>query len=164
MTDAIDTLEPETSNLDLALLLPFQITQLSAKLAAQARAILARHGTLTLPQWRIIRIVAMGLPPQSTAVRKSSGIDKGQFSKTVNALIDEGYVTTQPCIDDQRQFEVILTQKAIAAHARLAPELEARQAHLMAALTKEQREMILPAIHALAKAADTIEFLNATKD
>ena len=164
MNDQTDTLERASDRSDLALLLPFQITQLSGKLAAQARAILARHGTLTLAQWRIIRIVAMGLSPRSTAVRKSAGIDKGQFSKTVNALIEQGYVTTRPCPDDQRQFEVILTDKAIAAHARLAPELDARQAHLLAALTDAQREMILPAIHALAKAAETIDFLNSDKD
>lgn len=151
---------------DLSLLLPFQITQLSAKLAAQARAILERHGDMTLPQWRIIRVVAVGLHSESTAIRKSAGIDKSQFSKTINALVEEGFVTTQPCAHDQRQFEVLLTPKAVAAHARLAPELAARQAHLMAALTPEQREMILPAIYALARAADTIDFLKtpATKD
>tara|TARA_R110002126_G_scaffold191205_1_gene339321 strand:- start:2882 stop:3379 length:498 start_codon:yes stop_codon:yes gene_type:complete len=151
---------------DLALLLPFQITQLSSKLAAQARAILVRHGTLTLPQWRIIRVVAVGVSNQSTDIRKSAGIDKSQFSKTVNALVDEGYITTRPCTQDQRQFEVSLTDKAIQAHARLAPELAARQAHLLAALSPEQREMILPAIHALARAAESIDFLNIpqTKD
>ncbi|GLT12571.1 MarR family winged helix-turn-helix transcriptional regulator [Sulfitobacter porphyrae] len=155
--------KPKAEALDLSLLLPFQITQLSAKLAAQARAILVRHGTLTLPQWRIIRVVAMGVANQSTAVRKSTGIDKGQFSKTVNALIKEGFITTRSCAQDQRQFEIFLTERGAAAHARLAPELAARQAHLLAALTPDQREMILPAIHALAKAADTIDFLDTSK-
>ncbi|MBL3705891.1 winged helix DNA-binding protein [Sulfitobacter sp. BDSS02] len=161
MTAQRDKTKLDSDGFDLSLLLPFQITQLSTKLAAQARAILARHGSLTLPQWRIIRVIAMGLTNRSTAVRKSSGIDKSQFSKTINALIDEGYVTTVPCSEDQRQFEVVLTEKALAAHARLAPELEARQQHLLSALTQEQRDMIFPAIHALARAAETIEFLNA---
>ena len=164
--DDATRIEAAVEGFDLSLLLPFQITQLNAKLAAQARAILVRHGTLTLPQWRIIRVVAMGLCNQSTAIRKSTGIDKGQFSKTVNTLIEAGYVTTCPCARDQRQFEVHLTDRAIAAHARLAPELDARQAHLLAALTPAQREIILPAIHALARAADSIDFLDnlATKD
>lgn len=159
MTDEDDRFALDSDGFDLSLLLPFQITQLSTKLAAQARAILARHGSLTLPQWRIIRVIAMGLSNRSTAIRKSSGIDKSQFSRTVNALIDEGYVTTVPCSEDQRQFEIILTDKALAAHARLAPELAARQQHLLAALSPEQREMIFPAIHALARAAETIDFL-----
>lgn len=166
MTDDSEECALDRDGFDLALLLPFQITQLSAKLAAQARAILVRHGSLTLPQWRIIRVVAMGLNDRSTAIRKSAGIDKSQFSKTVNALIADGYITTAPCETDQRQFRIVLTDKALTAHAVLAPELAARQAHLLAALTPEQREMIFPAIHALARAAETIDFLNnpETKD
>ncbi|MWD25987.1 MarR family transcriptional regulator [Aquicoccus sp. SCR17] len=152
------------ASFDLSLLLPFQITQLSARLAAQARAILARHGELSLPQWRIIRVVAVGLSNRSTAIRKSAGIDKSQFSRTVNAMVDSGYVTLAPCSEDQRQFEIHLTDKAIAAHARLAPELAARQRHLLNALTPDQREMIFPAIHALARAAETIDFLDNIPD
>ncbi|MFD2854985.1 MarR family winged helix-turn-helix transcriptional regulator [Seohaeicola zhoushanensis] len=159
MTDDVEDLALDGDGFDLSLLLPFQITQLSTKLAAQARLILARHGDLSLPQWRIIRVIATGLSNRSTYIRKSAGIDKSQFSKTVNALADAGYVTTAPCGEDQRQFEIHLTGKAIAAHARLAPELDARQRHLLAALTPEQREMIFPAIHALAQAASSIDFL-----
>ncbi|WP_114090410.1 MarR family winged helix-turn-helix transcriptional regulator [Thalassospira profundimaris] len=151
--------EPVTGGFDINLLLPFQITQLSTRLAAQARRIIARHGDLTLPQWRIIRIVAAGVASRSTAVRKSSGIDKGQFSKTINVLVDQGYILTRPCAGDQRQFEIVLTPKGHAAHERLAPELDARQRHLMAALTPDQRAVIFPAIRALAEAAETIDFL-----
>ena len=128
--------------------------------AAQARRIIALHGDLTLPQWRIVRIVAAGVARNSTAVRKSSGIDKGQFSKTVNALVEQGYIITRPSAADQRQFEIALTDKGQAAHRRLAPDLEARQRHLMAALTPEQRAVIFPAIRALAEAAETIDFLD----
>jgi hypothetical protein len=47
--------DEDKPSIDIDLLLPFQISQLNAKLAAQARAIIARHGTLSLPEWRIIR-------------------------------------------------------------------------------------------------------------
>lgn len=146
---------------NLSLLLPFQITQLSNKLAAQARTILARHDNLSLPQWRIIRVIAMGLSNRSTSIRKSTGIDKGQFSKTVNALVADGYLATAPCQEDQRQIVLNLTDKAIAAHALLAPELAARQQHLLDALSPAQRDMIFPAIHALTRAAETIDFLDS---
>lgn len=65
-----------------------------------------------------------------------------------------------PCQEDHRQIELILTEKAIAAYELLAPEFSARQQHLLAALTPAQREMIFPAIHALARAAETIDFLD----
>ncbi len=160
MSKERDHVRPEAEGLDIELLLPFQITQLAAKLAAQARLIIARHGELSLPQWRIIRVVAMGVASRSTPVRKKTGIDKGQFSKTVNALVDGDYVTVNPCVEDQRQFEIKLTEKGRLAHDQLAPQLDARQRHLMNALSQDQREMIFTAIRALAQAAETIDFLD----
>ena len=160
MRDDAEKETAEGAGFDLSLLLPFQITKLSNRLAAQARAILARHDNLSLPQWRIIRVIAMGLSNRSTEIRKSTGIDKSQFSKTVNTLVEEGYVVTVPCQEDHRQIEIVLTDKAIAAYELLAPEFAARQQHLLAALTPAQREMIFPAIHALARAAETIDFLD----
>ncbi|WBU60564.1 MarR family winged helix-turn-helix transcriptional regulator [Paracoccus albus] len=156
--------DSQQSSIDIDLLLPFQLTQLSAKLAAQARVILARHGKLSLPQWRIIRIVGMQVADRSTAVRKSSGIDKGQFSKTVNALVEEGYIATAPCKTDQRQFVITLTDRGHAAHDRLAPELDARQRHLLSSLTPEQRELVFPIIRALAQAAETTDFTETQSD
>lgn len=154
----------EAGGIDLELFLPFQISQLSSKLDAQARMIMARHGNLTLPQWRILRIVAMGIACNSTAVRKSAGIDKGQFSKTVNALVSQGYIRISQWPDDQRQFLIELTDKGKEHHARIAPDLDQRQRHLFAALTPQQRKMIFPTIHALAQAAQSIEFLDNPDD
>jgi DNA-binding MarR family transcriptional regulator len=144
--------------IDIDLLLPFQISQLNAKLAAQARAIIARHGTLSLPEWRIIRVVGMGVATGSTAVRKAAGIDKSQFSRTVNSLVEDGYVKVHPSSEDRRQFELSLTSKGHATHERLAPELNARQRHLLDALSPAERAVIHSAIRALARAAEQTEF------
>lgn len=139
-------------------LLTFQVFQLNAKLAAQARTILARNCTLTLPQWRIVRVVGMEAASASTAVRKASGIDKGQFSKTVSSLVAEDYVEVFPCTNDLRQFEIRLTPKGQKTYDRLAPQLDARQQHLLAALRPAERKTIFSALRALSRAAEQTEF------
>lgn len=144
--------------ISLDLLLSFQIAQLNSKLNAQARAIIANHGTLSLPQWRIIRLVAQKFVNTTTSVRKAAGIDKSQFSKTLNVLVLEGYVTVSPFDGDKRQLVIALTQKGVAAHGRLAPELVERQTHLLSALTPTERRTIFSAIQALAKAAERTDF------
>lgn len=151
-------MEPETP-LDKTLLLPFQIAQLNAELSAQARAILARHGDLTLPQWRILWLLSNGVASTSTRVRKAAHIDKGQFSKTLNTLLEKGLVQLEPYAQDKRQFAISLTKKGCATCALLAPEMDARQAHLLAALTAPERELISHAIEALSEAAKRHEFL-----
>lgn len=150
--------EPETSS-DKTLLLPFQVAQLNAALSAQARAILARHGDLTLPQWRILWLLSTGVASTTTAVRKAAHIDKGQFSKTLNALLEKGLVLLEPYEQDKRQFSISLTQEGCATHALLVPEMDARQAHLLEALTATERELIFHAMESLCEAAKRHEFL-----
>ena len=149
--------EPEMQ-IDVELLLPFQITQLHAALNAQARAIISKHGDLTLPQWRIIRLVSSGVASTTTAVRKAAHIDKGQFSKTLNALVQKELVELTPLAQDKRQYSISLTVEGRAAIVRLAPELDARHAHLLDALSTEERAVIFSAIQALAEAAKRTEF------
>lgn len=157
MWQVCEEMERETA-LDNTLLLPFQISQLNVALSAQARAILSRHGDLTLPQWRIIWLVSSGVASTSTSVRKTANIDKGQFSKTLNVLVGKGLVELAPYTQDKRQFSISLTEKGWATHALLAPEMEARQLHLLDALTDQERELFYQAIQALSEAAKRHEF------
>ncbi len=149
------------SAIDLGLPLAFQIAQLHSALNAQAKAIIARHGTLNLAQWRILRLVAWGIADTTTRVRKAAGIDKGQFSKMLSLLEKDGHVEILPYPDDKRQHLIRLTEKGRAAHDRLGPELDARQQHLLKALTPQQREIIQSAIRALARAAECTDFTQA---
>ena len=144
--------------IDLDRLLSFQIWHLHSLLNAQARAIISRHGSLTLQQWRIMRVVESDVARTSTGVRKALHLDKSQFSKTLVALSDGGYVTLTPYEEDLRQFAIKLTEKGARALRRLEPELEARNAHLLAALPAEQRETIFATLEALSKAATKTDF------
>lgn len=144
--------------IDLGLPLAFQIAQLHSALNAQAKAIIAKHGALNLAQWRILRLVAWGIADTTTPVRKAAGLDKSQFSKMLSTLAAEGYVEVLPYTDDKRQHLIKLTDKGNHAHDRLGPELDARQQHLLGALSPEEREIIYSAIRALAKAAQTTDF------
>lgn len=134
--------------------LSFQIHQLSLKLAAQARALIARHGDLTLPHWRVIRVIGMDAADGSTAIRKVLGFDKSQFSKTVSQLQASGLVAVSEHSTDKRQFRLSLTPEGRAALDALTPDLDARQAFLMAALSPEEQAVIRSALTKLSDAAE----------
>ncbi|MCA0850421.1 MarR family winged helix-turn-helix transcriptional regulator [Salipiger thiooxidans] len=136
----------------------FQIHLLNLRLSGQARAIIARHGDLTLPQWRIIRLIGLDPSQGSTAHRKALGFDKSQFSKTVATLVERGYIETQPHPTDKRQFIPVLTGKGHLALNKLEPELDRRQAHLLSALTPEEQRMIAPMLEKLFAAGEATEF------
>jgi len=152
VTDNVDTTPKQ------AFPISFQVHLLNLRLAAQARAVIARHGDLTLPQWRIIRLIGLDPSQGSTGHRKALGFDKSQFSKTITALVDQDYIRTEPHPLDKRQFIPTLTEKGLAALARLAPELDRRQAHLASALTPEEQRLIGPILEKLYAAAEATEF------
>lgn len=146
------------SAIDLGLLLPFQISQLNSALNAQAKVIISRYGDLNLAQWRIVRVIALGIENTTTPVRKATGIDKSQFSKMLSVLEKKGYVVLHPFEGDKRQHVIELTQKARDAHERLGPVLDARQQHLIATLSEEELAVIYKAIRVMADAATKTDF------
>lgn len=148
----------DDSAIGLGLLLPFQIAQLHTALNAQAKVIISAYGDLNLAQWRIVRVVALGVENTTTPVRKAAGIDKSQFSKMLGALEQKGYVVLRPCEVDKRQHVIELTDKAHAAHARLGPVLDERQRHLVATLSEEELSVIYKAIRVMAAAAQKTDF------
>ena len=148
----------DESAIGLGLLLPFQIAQLHSALNAQAKVIISGYGDLNLAQWRIVRVVALGIENTTTPVRKATGIDKSQFSKMLSALEQKGYVILHPYDDDKRQHVIELTDKALAAHERLGPVLDERQRHLVASLTEDELAVIYKAIKVMADAAQKTDF------
>ncbi|MGH1575754.1 MarR family winged helix-turn-helix transcriptional regulator [Planktotalea sp.] len=148
----------DDSAIGLGLLLPFQIAQLHSALNAQAKVIISSYGDLNLAQWRIVRVVALGIENTTTPVRKATGIDKGQFSKMLSALEQRGYVILHPYEDDKRQHVIELTDKARKAHEQLGPVLDERQRHLVATLTEDELAVIYKAIKVMANAAQKTDF------
>jgi len=146
------------SAIELRLPLPLLVFQLHSLLNAQARALISKRGDLSLAQWRVLRLISLDVAHTSTALRKLMGIDKSQFSKEISQLIADGYITSTPYEADRRQQLLAMTDKGRAAYVRIAPALDARQAHLMGALTDSQRDVMFEAIKALAEAAQRLDF------
>lgn len=146
------------SAIELRLPLPLLVFQLHSLLNAQARALISKRGNLSLAQWRVLRLISLDVAHTSTALRKLMGIDKSQFSKEISQLIADGYVTSAPYEADRRQQLLAMTDKGRDAYARIAPALDARQEHLMGALTDTQRNVMFEAIKALAEAAQRHDF------
>lgn len=151
------------ARIEAAFPLSFQIHQLSLKLAAQARGLIAKHADLTLPHWRIIRVIGMDAADGSTAIRKVLGFDKSQFSKTVGQLQARGLVTVADHPTDRRQFRLLLTDEGRAALNALTPELDARNAYLMNSLSSAEQAVIRSALAKLSQAAEIVDIPTGTE-
>lgn len=60
-----------------------------------------------------------------------SGLDKSTIARAVRRVIDLGYVTRVPCLEDRRAYHLMLTEKA----RMLIPELDAAMDEWAAGVT-----------------------------
>jgi len=139
---------------------PFQISQLSTALNAQAKKIISRHSDLNLAQWRILHLLCWKVADTTTGVRKAAGIDKSQFSKSVRCLADLGLIKMLSFEKDRRQHQLVVTARGRKLHARISPEIDARRAHLMSAISVKEQQMLFSVIKRLEAAADKTDFRN----
>jgi DNA-binding MarR family transcriptional regulator len=149
------------SAIDLELSLPFQIAQLNSALNVQVKSIISRHCDLNIAQWRILHLVGWGVANTSSTVRKAAGIDKSQFSKCLQHLINQGLIELQDHPTDGRQHLLRHTARGAQLYAGIVPEINARKAHLMASLDDDQQAALFAAIKALAHAAEKTDFSDA---
>ena len=130
------------------------IARLQAGLSAETRRVLAEHGSLSVPEWRVLRVLGAGLASRSTAVRREAFIDKGQFSRTLDVLLEHGLIRTRPVTDDHRQSELGLTRRGRSVYTRIAAALDARHARFFGVLGDGERERLARTLDKLLEAVD----------
>lgn len=134
-----------------------QVVLLHRKFNSQTRRLLERHGDLALPCWRILRIVGVGIAENTTAIRRCSATDKGQFSRSLASLVEDELVSLSDYPKDNRQMLVSLTEKGRAIYEQLSPDLDARHDHLLGSLTEDEITSFSTIMEKLHIAADEFE-------
>lgn len=90
---------------------------------ARDRMVLKATADLTLTDWRIL--VALQNVSEVTAAQltQETHIDKGQFSRRINALVERGFVTKAVSSGDRRRQFLKITEDGRALFDRVAPEI-----------------------------------------
>ena len=135
-------------------LLSFRLSQVQAKLNAQATKVLKTNGGLTLVQWRIL--VTMQITGETTVGRiaRETHFDKALISRTVQTLVAQGLALMRTDENDHRQHLLTMTKAGQQAFEKAAPHMIARQNALTSAMTDEQLSTLFDALDLLEEAAD----------
>lgn len=115
---------------DLSTILTFRLSRLQASLNAQAADLLRRHGGVPLAQWRVLLLLHDNLAGTQKDIVDVAAFDKGQVSRIVDRLIEEGLLVSESDSADKRVRKLQLTSKARQMIGRLIPKMRERQAHL----------------------------------
>ena len=107
------------SNLNVEDFLTFRITRLSNALRANLTKQYLDEFDLSLPEWRLLALVARFAPMRFSEVTSRSSMDKGQVSRTLRAMEKRGMT----------RMKVIRTRGARSAAAPHLPACRATTSH-----------------------------------
>ncbi len=143
----------------------FQLIRLAnAAKANVTRKYLADFG-LRVPEWRLLAMTIRFEPVRFSELVASSSIDKGQASRTLQALTRRGLIATRTLAGGARRTgdgaPVILTvtPKGRKLYTTLLPVAQRNQARLLHLLTREERKILYVALNKLYAAIGDLDVL-----
>ncbi|UHL64217.1 MarR family transcriptional regulator [Paralcaligenes sp. KSB-10] len=107
---------------------------------ASASEYVRRFG-LSLNEWRIISLLWAAGTLSLSRLSHQAQFDRGLTSRTVNALIDNGYVARHRNPDDGRGLVLELTPKGNDVVATVQPVASERNRQLLSCLTQKEAEI-----------------------
>ncbi len=127
----------------------YRLTRLHAKLNASATRALSDTPGLTLSRWRILLILNALGTGTLTDIARSSQLDKGQLSRDIKKMVDEGLLESETDMGDMRQHRLTVSEEGRKLHAAAKPAMDRRQESLRSALTEDERETLFQVIDKL---------------
>ena len=118
--------------------LTFRLARLQANLNTQAADLLRRHGGVPLAHWRVLVILHQHLATKQKEIVDRAQLDKGQVSRIVERLINEGLLVSESDIEDKRVLKVHLTSAGHEMMSRLLPVMGQRLSHLLSPFSDEE--------------------------
>jgi DNA-binding MarR family transcriptional regulator len=111
---------------------------------------------VTLPEWRVMSIIAFCEPTTARDVSKILATDKGWVSLSAESLRRRGYVSGSPDERDGRRILLSLTEEGRKMHDAILVVAQWRQQRLLASLPDGQADMLVECLDRLQAEADRL--------
>jgi DNA-binding MarR family transcriptional regulator len=134
-------------------LLSHRVLVLSNTLALAASRYYPRKFGVRLSEWRVIDALHAGGEISANQISQWLMTDKAWVSRSVERLIDEGYVRRSADPGHGRRLLIRLTAKGERAYAAIAAAARRRNENLLASLTAAQQKTLRLALERLESRA-----------
>ena len=125
--------------LDLEHFLPYRLSVLSNTVSSALAGAYARRFGLTIPQWRVVAVLAR-IPGLSAAgVAERTAMDKVAVSRAVTGLTRAGRVRRVLAANDRRRSVLTLTARGRAIYRQIVPLALAYERRLVGELNPAEQ-------------------------
>lgn len=139
--------------LDLEHFLPYRLSVLSNTISTALAGAYARRFGLSIPQWRVIAILARNPGLSAAAVAERTAMDKVAVSRAVAGLVGSGRVRCALAQSDRRRSVLTLTARGREVYTRIVPYALEYERRLLAELAPSEQLLFNSLLTRLQKRA-----------
>jgi DNA-binding MarR family transcriptional regulator len=114
---------------------------------------LAAAGDVSLPQYRVLVLIAGRGPQRAIDVAGALGVNPSSATRLIDRLVRAGLVRRQRSRADRRSYLVALSPKGRDLVAEVTQRRREEFERLLSSLPADQHEPVISALHAIADAA-----------
>lgn len=130
---------PDVPALDLEHFLPYRLSVLSNTVSSALAGAYARRFGLTIPQWRVIAVLARSPGLSAAGVAERTAMDKVAVSRAVTGLVRAGRVRRALAAADRRRSVLSLTARGMLVYGHIIPLALAYERRLLAELSPAEQ-------------------------
>jgi len=138
-TTATMTRTSAAAAIRLADFLPYRFGALGHRLTLSEASLRASPVPITLPEWKVLAIVADRGPVMPVEIGRLGTQPKATVSRLVARLLEAGLLGRRPRAGDGRTFELFLTGGGWRVYGALAPRARRLEAKVAEALSPRER-------------------------
>jgi DNA-binding MarR family transcriptional regulator len=142
--------------LELERFLPYRLSVLSNIVSSRISRAYAGQFSLSIPEWRIIAVLARFPGILSGEVAERTAMDKVMVSRAVSKLLKAGRIARKVAGNDRRASQLSLTSKGRAIYAKVVPVAQGIEARLVSVLDAAEGAALDRALVKLLGAAQGI--------
>jgi DNA-binding MarR family transcriptional regulator len=130
---------PANGDLHLEQFLPYRLSVLSNTVSSALAGAYARRFGLTIPQWRVVAVLARSPGLSAAGVAERTAMDKVAVSRAVTGLTRAGRVRRVLAANDRRRSVLTLTARGRAVYRQIVPLALAYERRLLGELSPAEQ-------------------------
>ena len=142
--------------LELDRFLPYRLSVLSNIVSTAIAGAYQKRFGLTIPEWRVIAVLAMTPGLSAAEVAQRTAMDKVAVSRAVSSLLKQRRIARQMARSDRRRSLLTLSLAGRRVYAQVVPFALAYERELLDPLTKSERAVVDRALRILLGRATEI--------
>ena len=112
---------PHQTGLELSSFFPYRLSVLSNRVSRGIAALYGERFNLSLPEWRVMAIVAEFPDSSAATVAEKTAMDKVAVSRAVKGLMAQGRIERHMSPDDLRRSVLALSKNGQEIYERIVP-------------------------------------------